>query len=284
MQSLKQITEDVGKTLSSASQLLLDEVSTLLGRLENDEKLTIIQPTGQNVSIKTFISPLLVLPVILIVSVLLIGQFLFVDFRVVSPSIVNTLVQLALVALLVQIFLSKLRQRQLNRHNREDQERVLNEQRALDAARSEFINGVASNLEAQLIQFRKQLGPVIDQKEALKVKNALNQLAGMVSKFRLVAFLQGQQLQAGKVNFGLRDVLGESLQPYLPAAQARKISITDNIQDGQLYQQRQLICIILKSLLDNALKYSRWWQGRGSRIKCGRSSNFFCYRPRTRNS
>jgi signal transduction histidine kinase len=256
MQSLKQITEEVGKVLNSAGRLLLDQVSSLLARLEEDKKLAVIQASGHPAKIKTFISPVLVLPVILIVALILLGQFLFVDFRVVSPNIVNTLIQLVLVALLVQTFLSKLRQRQLNRHNREDQERILNEQRALDAARSEFINGVANNLEAQLLQFKKQLGPVIEQKEALKVKNALNQLASMVSKFRLVAFLQGQQLQAGKVNFGLRDVVGESLQPYLQAAQARNISITDNIQDGQLYQQRQLIGIILKSLLDNALKYS----------------------------
>lgn len=256
MQSLKQITEEIGQALTTAGQLLLDQVSALLNRLEADEKLAVIQPTGQQVTIKTFISPLLVLPVILVVALLLIGQFLFVDFKVVSPSIVNILIQLVLIALLVQIFLAKLRQRQLNRHNREDQERILNEQRALDAARGEFITGVANSLETQLDQFKQQLGPVIDQKEAVKLKNALNQLASIVTKFRLVAFLQGQQLQAGKVNFGLREVVDESLQSYIQQAQARGISITNNVQDGQLYQQRQLVIIVLKSLLDNALKYS----------------------------
>lgn len=256
MQSLKQITEEVGKTLNSAGQILLNQVSTLLGRLEEDKKLAIIRTSAQKTTIKTFISPLLVLPIIIVVALLLIGQFLLVDFRVISPNMVNILVQIALVTLLVQTFLSKLRQRQLNRHNRLDQERILSEQRVLDAARSDFITGVANDLEAQLNQFKQQLGPVIDQKEAIKVKNALAQLADIVAKFRLVAFLQGQQLQAGKTNFGLREVVNEAVLAYSQAAGVRGITITNNIADGQLYQQPQLISIILKSLLDNALKYS----------------------------
>lgn len=256
MQSLKQITDEVGKTLNSAGQLLLDQVSYLLNRLENDKELAVIQPTGGTMNVKTYISPLLVLPVVLVLVFLLIGQFLLIDFRVVSPNIVNLLVQILLAALLVQTFLSKVRQRQLNRHNREDQERILSEQRALDAARADFITGVANSLEEQLNQFKQQLGPVIGQPSAIKLKNALSQLASIVAKFRLVAFLQGQQLQDGKVNFRMRDVIDESLQPYIQPAQFRGISIDDKVEDGQLQQQRQLISIVLKSLMDNALKYS----------------------------
>lgn len=256
MQSLKQITDEVGKTLSSAGRLLMQEVTDLLSRLEQDKKLAMIQTSGTQVRSTTLISPRLVLPLIAILSALLLGQFLFIDFRVVSPNIVNMLVQVVLAVLLVQTFLSKLRQRQLNRHNRMDQERVLAEQRALDAARSEFINNAANNLETQLNQFKQQLGPVIDQPQAQKVKRALRELASMIAKFRLVAFLEGHQLQAAKTDFRLSEVLNQAVKPYLEQAQARSINITDNIDDAGVRQQQQLLGIILSSLVENAVKFS----------------------------
>lgn len=256
MQSLKQISDEVAKTLNGAGRLLLGEVSSLLDRLDQDKKLAMIQKPGAQVQVKTFISPRLVLPIILIISVLLLGQFLLIDFRVVSPSIVNMLIQLALAVLLIQTFLSKIRQRQLNRHNREDQERILEEQRSLDAARSDFINNVANNLEAQLNQFKSQLGPVIDKPEAAKVKRALNELATIISKFRLVAYLQGGKLRASNTIFALSEVVDASIKPYMEQAKAKSVTINNSIVDERLYQQQQLLGIVLSSLVDNAVKFS----------------------------
>lgn len=256
MASLKQITDDVSKALSMAGRVLLTEVSSLLERIESDKKLAEIKASTNETRVTTFISPRLVLPLILIMTILLMGQFLFIDFKVVSPSIVNSLIQILLAALLIQTFLSKLRQKQLNEHNRRDQERVLNEQRALDQARSEFITGVANNLETQLTQFNQQLAPIITKPEAQKVKRALDELASMVAKFRLVAFLQGQQLDASKTRFGLRELIDEAIRSYEGAARARQIKINPHVEDGQLFQQQVLLGIILKSLLDNAVKYS----------------------------
>lgn len=256
MQSLKQINEEVGKTLSSAGKLLLEQVSSLLGRLEEDKKLSLIQASTVNANTKTFVSPRLVLPIIGIIMLMAVGQFLFIDFRVVTPKVIDMLIQIALLLLLIQTFLAKLRQRQLNRHNREDQERVLEEQRALDTARSQFITEAANNLEAQLAQFKLQLGDVINKPEAAKVKNALTELERMISKFRLVAYLQGQQLQAGKEQFTLREVVEQAIGPYMQAAQTRAISVNDKVENGQLFQQKQLLGIILASLMDNAVKYT----------------------------
>lgn len=256
MASLKQITEEVSQALSTAGKVLLGEVSSLLDRVEQDKKLAAIKASTNETRMTTFISPRLILPLILIITALLMGQFLFVDFKVVSPNIVNSLVQILLAALLIQTFLAKLRQRQLNRHNRLDQERVLSEQRALDQARSEFITNVANGLESQVNQFNQQLAPVIDKPEAQKVKRALGELAGMVAKFRLVAFLQGQHLDASKTQFGLRELVNESVLAYSGSANARQITFNESIEDGQIFQQKQLLSIILNSLLDNAVKYS----------------------------
>lgn len=256
MQSLKQITEEVAKTLNGAGKLLMGEVSSLLERLEQDKKLAMIQKPSPQAKMTTFISPRLVLPVILVVTVLLLGQFLLIDFRVVSPSIVNMLIQLVLAVLLVQTFLSKIRQRQLNRHNRQDQERVLEEQRALDAARSEFINNVANNLEAQLNQFKSQLGSVIDKPEAAKVKRALSELATIISKFRLVAYLQGGQLQTNNTIFAISEVVEASIKPYMEQAKAKTVTFNSTIIDERLYQQQQLLNIVLGTLVENAVKFS----------------------------
>ena len=256
MQSLKQITEEVAKTLNGAGKLLMGEVTSLLDRLEQDKKLAMIQKPSPQTRITTFISPRLVLPVILIVAVLLLGQFLLIDFRVVSPNIVNMLIQIALAVLLIQTFLSKIRQRQLNRHNRQDQERVLEEQRALDAARSEFINNVANNLETQLNQFKAQLGNVIDKPEAAKVKRALSELATIISKFRLVAYLQGGQLRSNNTVFAMSEVIDASIKPYMEQAKAKAVTFNNTIIDERLYQQQQLLSIVLGSLVENAVKFS----------------------------
>ena len=256
MQSLKQINEEVGKTLSSAGRLLLDQVSALLSRLEEDKKLSLIQVSTTNANAKTFISPRLVLPVIIIVVLLALGQFLFIDFRVVTPRIIDTLIQVTLLILLIQTFLSKIRQRQLTKQNREDQERILEEQRTLDAARSQFITDVANSLESQLVQFKARLGDVIDKPEAAKVKAALSELERMIAKFRLVAYLQGQQLQAGKEQFTLREVVEQAIGPYMQTAQTRAISVNDKVENGQLFQQKQLLGIVLASLMDNAVKFT----------------------------
>lgn len=256
MQSLKQINEDVGKTLASAGKLLMDQVGTLLTRIEEDKKLSLIQATTINDTKKTFISPRLVLPLIFILCIFALGQFLFIDFRVVAPRLIDTLIQAVLLVLLIQTFLSKLRQRQLSRRNREDQEKLLQEQRALDEARSKFITDVADNLDAQLLQFRTQLAGIIDKPEAAKVKNALGELSRMIAKFRLVAYLEGAQLQTGKEQFTLREVVEQAIGPYVQNAQTRAISVTNDIENGQVFQQKQLLSIILSSLMDNAMKFT----------------------------
>lgn len=256
MQSLKQISDEVAKTLNGAGKLLMGEVSSLLERLEQDKKLAMIQKPSAQVQTKTFISPKLVLPIIIIISVMLLGQFLLIDFRVVSPSIVNMLIQLALGVLLIQTFLSKVRQRQLNKHNREDQERILEEQRALDAARSDFITNVANNLETQLNQFKTQLGSVVEKPEAAKVKRALRELEAIISKFRLVAYLQGGQLRSSNTIFTLSEVVDASTKPYMEQAKAKSVTFNNSIVDERLYQQQQLLGIVLSSLVDNAVKFS----------------------------
>lgn len=255
MQSLKQISDDVAKTLNLAGQLLLDHVSSLLDNL-GEQKLASIKPAQQSIGWRTVVTPYFMLPIVGVLGLLTIGHLLFIDFRVTSPRIVDFLVQIALAILVIQLLVSKLRQRRLNQQNRIDQERVLEEQRALDNARSTFISDAANKLQAQLDQFKLQLGDIANKPEAAKVNSALKELGAMVAKFRLVAYLQSGQLEASKANFDLKQLVDEALQPYDKSAQLRGIRLEENVQSSEMYQQRQLLGIIIGSLVDNSLKFS----------------------------
>ncbi len=259
LQSLKTISDAAAMQLQTSANGIQTEVNALLQKLKDNkalEQITVTH-TARQVWTKSLFSPFVIGPLILLIALILIANFIFVDFQVTQPRLVDVLVQVALLALLVQWFVSTVRKRHINRQNRLDQQRTLDAQRELDNARSTFIAEAASSMSKQIQLFEAQLTQsAASGTDISRVEKGFNQLKEIVSKFVFATKLQALSVHASVQEFEASSLVNVIVGRNNEKAAAKQITLESTAQGGKLAQNAALIGVVLDNLIDNALKYS----------------------------
>jgi signal transduction histidine kinase len=259
MQSLKQIADETANKLQLSVAVVMEEANGLLARLESNQGLARItkpQDAGQ-VRMKSLMSPLVIGPIILVFGLMTISHFLFIDFRVTNPNLIDFLVQVGLGILLAQLFISKFRAHQINIKNRQDQERLLEEQRELDKARNDLISNAGQRLSGQVARFGTELEALGKSGiDTAKIRKGYDQLKVITNKFVFATQLEADTLKLGKQQFNSDELINIVISHKQPAAEAKHVTINAEPGNLMLIENQGMLNIVLDSLIDNAVKYS----------------------------
>jgi signal transduction histidine kinase len=245
-------------TIFSQIDAILNKISFLLKNVE--KKLsTIGMPTGQIATrkLRTILSPLVILPILIILVLVVVLNFILLDFRVLPISIVNIVTQTVLAILVMQLYVSTFRKRQINIKNRLEQTQLLEDQRDLDEARSNFVTESANQLEIQVGQLGEQLEQLgLKGADINRSKTAYRELREIINKFRVSANLQIRKIELQKKLLEIDELLATELRSKMPQVQSKGLKLHNNTEKQALFQDETLIKLILNSLLDNAIKFS----------------------------
>ena len=259
MQSMKTLGENAISSLQVILGQLQAKIDTLLKDLEQDKGLAAIQPpirTGAATR-KILLSPQVLIPVIAVIVISALAQFVFIDFRVTKPNAIDLLVQTGLAILLIQVLASKVRSYQINKQNRKDQADVLNKQRELDRAKAQLVNGAAVELKGDVFKLEDEIKRQAAQGADMnRVQKGVNQLKSVINKFVFASTLQAGEIQANKEQFRSSEVINSSLHGLQETANEHKVNLVAQGSELIMVQNKQLMSIVLSSLIDNAVKYA----------------------------
>ncbi len=261
LQSLKTLTAEDVSALQQQIAYIQDPAEAMLTKL-SENKVFNAMPSpataGVQSPLRSLLSPAVLVPASIGVLLIIAIQFMLVDFQVISPSIIDFLVQLGLAALLVQLFVSRFRARQIKRANKQDKLRLLNEQRELDHARSELIEGIATTMNDAVLQLGTSLSTLQQQgKDVSKLQPGFGQLQNIAEKFRLASQLEAQAVQLGKIAFPSSQLIHQVVTDNLELAKQKGVKIeVDFDQERTLQQNQDLLHMVVDALINNAVKFS----------------------------
>lgn len=272
LQSLKTLNDQAVLSLQAIVNGLQGKVDKLLQNLEQDQGLATIQaPLRESVATrKILLSPQVLVPVVIIILVSVFAQFIFIDFRVTQPNAIDILAQTGIGILLVQILVSKVRKHKINKQNRQDQAEILEKQRELDRARAQLVNAAAIELGSDVQKLEQELQVQAAQgNDISRIRKGSDQLKNVINKFVFAAGLEAGKVTAQKEQFKGSEIVQNSLLASKPAADAKQVSLSIDGQESMLVQNKQLMSIVLSSLVENAVKYAE----AGSEVKVSSVTN-----------
>ena len=259
LQSLKAINEQMVAALQTSVSTLQEKINTMLSQLSKNSGLETIQPPlrESQAKLRLLLSPPILIPVLSIIVISIFMQFVLIDFRVTRPSVIDVIVQSAIVLLLVQILVSKYRGYKIHKDNRKDQQDILDKQRELDSSRAAFVDTAAATLGQDIHSFDTQLKQLGSQGvDVSKVRKGSDQLKSVVNKFVFAGKLQAGAIQAEKEQFSSKELVDSVVASQLAKAADKHVTIQANGENIMPVQNKQLAGIVLGSLVENAVKYA----------------------------
>lgn len=260
LQSLKTIDEAAAAAVQARISRIQEPAEVILKRLSDNKVLSAMPTLGtaRPNPLRALLTPAILLPILLAVSLLVIFQFMLIDFEVIAPNAVDFIIQLVIAALLLQLFISRFRAHKIRQANREDQARLLREQRELDKARSDLINGIATTLNQAIVDLGQELDRLQQQgTDVSKLRTGASQLTNIAEKFRLAAQLEAQAVQLGKLAFPSSDFINQVVADNIELAKQKGVTIeVDMTQERTLHQNQELLHMVVDALVNNAVKFS----------------------------
>lgn len=257
--SLKSIPEAGLQNLQAVVTSLQSEIDNLLGSLsENKAPASVVQaPVSQIPAKRVIFSPFVIGPLAGIIALLVFANLLFIDFKVIEPTFVDFLVQVLLVVILGQWFISSFRKRHLRSQELTEEQYLLEQQRNLDRSRADFMTQAMQGLSGYVDNFGRQLGALTAAgHDTSRIRIGYEQLNEVMRKFMLAASLQAPVVEAQKQKLDNAQVVQEVVGRGQPKAAAKQLQLSSTAEGGSVTQNQQLANLVLDSLVDNAIKYS----------------------------
>lgn len=257
LQSVHSSNTNMTQQANQVIRMLSERVNNLLTSLERDSGISSItaQPI-RPVVVRSATSAYFLLPVLLIALGTVFLNFIFIDFRLIQPSAVAILTQLLLGVLVVQLFFSTLRKRQINRQERINQEHILAEQRALDAARDQAIQEAAATIANPVEDLQQLLLKLNDGPELRQARLSLSQLASITNKFTIAIRLPDlKKYSYDPVN--VAELLQKNFIQFQGKIIEKQLHLeVTGITRAPVVQNEKLLSEAVNALLDNAIKFS----------------------------
>lgn len=258
-ESLKSLPDTAIGNLKTVVAGLQTEINNLLGTLSENKTLTQVSqaPIVSSPTKRSWFSPYVIGPLVGVVALLVFANILFIDFKVIQPKFIDFLVQILLVGILGQWFISSFRKRHLHKEELANEQILLDQQRALDAARAEFITKATQGLSGHMATFGQQLDSLSAAgQDTSRIRVGYEQLSGVMRKFMLAVGLQAPSVEANKQQLDNTQVVQGLVGREQPKAAEKNLQLSSTADGGSIIQNQQLTNMVLDSLVDNAIKYS----------------------------
>jgi hypothetical protein len=154
------LNDQSAKGLNGIMTSLTSQIDSLLSRLEGGQVSPVVtQPLGEGGTFMHYLlSPFVLVTLISLFLFNVLTQFILMDFWVVKPGVIDFLVQIGLGILLAQLFVSSVRNLDVKRQNRKYQQRLLDEQIALDASRDDLFSDASGRISGDVSRLGAELG------------------------------------------------------------------------------------------------------------------------------
>lgn len=246
---LSQSKEAIGKLHTKAEQILNDVE-------KNKDLLNIKQPDIKTVRGKLYHSFSLIGPIVISALLIIAINILYISAQRIHLVVPSILVQIILFVVLSSFLYSLIKRRQQQREQQRKVEQQRDYEEALDKARNEFIKRSAEELTPLVMQLKNSFSQSSILQTSPQVNQALGQLESLIYRFVLVTELERGKIEKSLSSFDVeqiaRGVLGEFEQPIA----SKKLRVSEYLKSLQLHQSQNLLQYVLRTLLDNAVKFT----------------------------
>ena len=253
----KTIGPEMLAALNEAGSGLSVKVDELLKTISEQSVLQeLVVPDIKKASRKLYASPFLIGPLIIVALLGIGATYLFTNLAHIQMPLINQIIQLLAYLSEASVLYLVLRSRLAKRTNVQNALNLLAHQRAIDEARTKFIQDSVIIVGGALEAFSAEIAEIRSNEQAKYIIDGYQKLINLISKFQLAITVQSGEIAHEEQKFALKELVDGEIEEHRTAAEAKKIELTVEGTDGALVQNTDRLRLVLGSLIDNAIKFS----------------------------
>ncbi|HWB39327.1 MAG TPA: ATP-binding protein [Candidatus Saccharimonadales bacterium] len=229
-------------------------VSTQLNPLLESEDVPIVQP----MSLKSGAAILrLWLPLVL--GGLFVFAFVYLTNHETSydAGTANEIIQVATFSLIVFSSYQLFRRVVLRRRDNENSRAVLSQQMLIDETRDNVINDASQSLKGELAKLSAITSKLPAGNDTKFIRRGQHQLQELTDRMIIASHLKGSHSNENYNEVSAQTVFENALQKILPKAQAAGVDVQLQQDSPLTTQNAGLLTLVLQSLIDNGVSYSK---------------------------
>jgi len=253
----KDLAPELLTALNEGALVLSAKVDELLKTINEQSGLEdLAAPDIKKAKRRLYTSPFLIGPLIVVALIGLGANYLFTNLAHIQMSTVNQIIQILAYLAEGSVLYLVLRSRLAKRTNVQNALNLLAHQRAIDDARTKFIQDSIIIVGGALEAFSSEIADIRSNDQAKYILNGYQKLINLISKFQLAVQVQSSEAVQDKRQFTLKQLIDEVTEDHREAFEAKKIEFVTEGIDGVMVQNADRLRLVLSSLVDNAIKFS----------------------------
>lgn len=243
--------------LLGALDKLKAQIDMILNQVENSDVLGNIKPPSESVyTTSTLRSPFFWMPVVAVGAICLIANILFGFVGQINLGFDNLVVQVVMFVVAAAFFFFSFRTHRLRVREHDKSKQLVDYQNAIDTARNAFIRQSTDALSKGLEEVSVATASLKESPTKHYIDEGYNRFDDILTKFSLLAQLQTGADATGIDTFPLKTALDGALAAYQEQIAAKKLQVHTNTHNITVTQNPQLFSYVLKTIIDNAIKFS----------------------------
>lgn len=247
----RSMTDSLQKTLQTLSQkvksLLTSTAQTSTDRPDKTKLPRMIKPY------KSFV---VMAPVVLVGIMTALTNWLLNSAGVADLSVINIFTQIMAFALLLQALFATYKYHQTAKQNLATAQASLDRETTMASARLHFLSGSVDELKTEIAGLKHNLPGLAAAPNAKAVKDGYARLQSILGRLQLLTEIEQDQHRGEITSFNLHRSINNVLSQYQPQLATRGITVDTKVPKTlAIKQDRQMLELVISSLIDNAIKF-----------------------------
>lgn len=255
--ALKEIQSETLEPLRTSLQALDNNIKAILGDIESNEALSgISAPPAQQQQTSILKSPFFWLPILGSLTLTWLANFLLGIVADVDLGTANLLFQVIVIVAISIVFYSAFRNHHIRKTQRQYQQKLIEHERTIDAARNAFIGKATQALQSGLGSIYASRGVLGAAPSAKFFDEGYMRFNSILEKFLLLGKIEANRIDDIE-NVNLREVIDTALAHLEPTIKTKKLVIKNDV-NGMIFvkQNKALFEFVIQSVIDNAVKFN----------------------------
>ncbi|HSX33475.1 MAG TPA: HAMP domain-containing sensor histidine kinase [Candidatus Saccharimonadales bacterium] len=249
----------IAASMKTVAEHLRVSVEQLLGqtRLAAEANVTAGGEAPGAPSAAIWRQPGLIIPLILIAVIIVPFDLIVRGAQNLNLSQLNVVIQVILYAFMVLTTYQVFRRLQLRRRERRDLQVITTDEQSTVRARDELLGSATSALGADIAQLDQLIASLPPSQARDFIVNGQTRFHDLLTKLAAASQLRGGHASEPPQTVKLSELLARALQTLSDTASKRGIKIEASEDVAYTTTNPELLAFVLRSLLDNAVAYSK---------------------------
>lgn len=255
--ALKELTSDKLAPLRISLVELDEDINNILKDIEDNKALKQISaPPAETQSTSIIRSAYFWLPIVMSLLFTWLANFLLGIVANVDLGTANLLFQVIVIVSVSTVFYLVLRNHRIRTQQKKQQQTLIDNEHAIDTARNDFIKRATTALQIGLVNLAGSRNKLEAAPSIRFFDEGYNRFNAILERFLLLGQIQaGSTISSEPVDLG--DVINSAIASIDTALKEKAVTITNDIKGAvEVKQNRDLLEFVIKSVLDNAVKFS----------------------------